>query len=212
MAYTYAQLVSKISEYVENDYTEFTDNIDDFIANAELRIIGDTDLDVFRKTSTTTLNVGDPYLTKPVDFVYDRWMVVIASGRAYPIWGKDTSWVDIAFPDTTTEGRPRYRADFDDNNFVLAPTPDSAYTVKMGYVYYPEGLSSTNTTTWLGNNAPDVLLYACLVNAVSFMKGAEHPDVGLYEKLYMDALARLEKDQQRRQRYESARYGEREFS
>jgi hypothetical protein len=63
----------------------------------------------------------------------------------------------------------------------MAPTPDQAYNVQLSYVYTPDHLSATNTTTYLSDNAPELLLYGTLVEAYGFLKGP----LDMY-KLYSD--------------------------
>ena len=46
---TYAQLVQAIKDYTDNQETTFVDQIDQFIKNAEERILYDVQLPVFTK-------------------------------------------------------------------------------------------------------------------------------------------------------------------
>jgi hypothetical protein len=70
---------------------------------------------------------------------------------------------------------------FRENAIQVAPVPDAAYAVTLDYVYTPDNLSSTNTTTYISENAPELLLYACLVEAFAYLKGP----MDMY-KLYQD--------------------------
>jgi hypothetical protein len=92
-----------------------------------------------------------------------------------------------ANPDTDTTGQPEHYAHFDDSTFVLSPVPDAAYTMELHYKYKPTGLSSSNTTTWLGDNLSQALLYGCLVEAYTFMKG-EQDIMQMYLLRYQEAL------------------------
>ena len=86
---------------------------------------------------------------------------------------------------------PRYYAPYDVSSFILAPVPDAAYAVELNYFYRPVSITaSTDGTTWLGTNAPNALLYACLVESYIFMKG-EQPIISLYEARYAESIARL---------------------
>ena len=77
------------------------------------------------------------------------------------------------------------------NNFILAPTPDSNYSVEIHYYYRPASLTTDNSgTTWISTNAPDALLYACLIEAYTFMKG-ENDLIQLYNSRYAEAISRL---------------------
>ena len=78
-------------------------------------------------------------------------------------------------PAASTTGLPKYYARFDENNFILAPTPDSNYTIELHYFYRPASLTAgaDGGTTWLSNNAPFALLYGSLIEAYTFMKGEQ---------------------------------------
>ena len=95
-------------------------------------------------------------------------------------------------PNPATTGTPRYYAIFDVSNFILAPTPDAAYTAELHYYYRPASLTagSDSGTTWLSENAPNALLYGCLVDAYTFMKG--DPDLlNTYNQRFTEAILSL---------------------
>ena len=80
---------------------------------------------------------------------------------------------------------------FDDNTFILAPTPDSTYTVELHYKYRPASLTAgaESGTTWISDNAPDALLYGTLVEAATFLKTPE--EIPLYQQRFDMALQNL---------------------
>jgi len=45
------------------------------------------------------------------------------------------------------------------------------YGVQLNYIFTPEALSSSNTTTTLSTKDPDLLLYGGLVNCYGYLKG-----------------------------------------
>jgi len=74
-------------------------------------------------------------------------------------------------------------------SFILGPTPDAAYNVELHYYYYPESITTVSGgQTWLGDNFDTVLLYGCLVEAYTYMKG-EADLIALYDTKYKEALA-----------------------
>jgi len=103
---------------------------------------------------------------------------------------KDVSFIREAYPDTDVKGAPEHYAHFDDSFFILGPVPDSAYTIQINYKSRPTQLSSTNTTTWLSTNAEAALLYACLVEAYTYLKG-EQDIMTFYDTRYKEALSSL---------------------
>ena len=104
---------------------------------------------------------------------------------------KDVNYIQEFTPNPSTTGSPRFYSSFDVDTFIIAPTPDSSYAVELHYYYRPASLTTDNSgTTWISTNAPDALLYACLVEAYTFMKG-ETDLIQLYSARYGEAITRL---------------------
>ena len=99
---------------------------------------------------------------------------------------------------TNNTGKPRYYANWDQNTFIFAPTPDAAYTIELWYNKTPDRLSSSNTTTWLSTYAPEILIYGVTVEAFSYLKNP--PYVQLYEQKYSQAVQNLAQTQIGRKR------------
>ena len=96
-------------------------------------------------------------------------------------------------PNASTTGETKYYALFDDNTFILAPTPASDYSFELHYKYRPASLTAgaDSGTTWLSTNAPDAMLYGTLVEAATFLKVPE--EIGQYEQRFMMAISSLKK-------------------
>ena len=72
----------------------------------------------------------------------------------------------------------------------MAPVPDVAYNVELHYLYQPTSLVTDTTGTWLSTNARDALLYGCIADAYTFLKG--EPDLlQVYERRYAQEIAKL---------------------
>jgi hypothetical protein len=214
----YAQLFETIKGYVENDFpsTQFTDSaggtgtftskeqIDTFIQQAEQRIFNSVQFPNFRKNQTGVLSPSNQYLEAPPNFLASYSLAVITNDSYEYLLNKDVNYIRAAYPNPTVEGIPRYYAQFDDNTFILGPTPDAAYTVEMHYFFYPESIV-TASTTWLGDNFDSALLYGSLVEAYTYMKG-EADIVAAYNKRYEEAMIlakRLGDGMERRDAYRS---------
>ena len=190
---TYAELVAAIKGYAENDFPatagsfSSTDQLNTFIEQAEQRIFNSIQFPVIRKNVTGTTTSGNKYLATTVDFLSVFSIAVIAANGSYEfLLNKDVNFIREAYPTPTDLGTPAYYALFNENTFILGPTPDSNYSTELHYFYYPESIV-TASTTWLGDNFDSVLLYASLLEAAAFMKS--DPDViGNYEKRYNEAL------------------------
>jgi hypothetical protein len=65
---------------------------------------------------------------------------------------------------------PRFYADYNFTNFLVAPSPDQAYDFELAYYARLDPLGPDNQTNWLTVNAPQCLLYACLLEAQLWLK------------------------------------------
>jgi hypothetical protein len=204
---TYAELVDAIRNYTEVDSNVFSSAIiDTFITMAENRILRDIDLDNFKADATATMTTGNRFLTAPSDLLTHRYMLIAVSGDQKPLEFRDASFMKEYWPDYTVVGEPKYYAVWSDTNFYIAPTPDDNYVVQLGYIYRPTQLSSSNTETWVSKNAPEALLYACLVQAYSYTKGPLEM-LQFFEQSYQQAIQALGIEQQGRRRRDEYRDG-----
>ena len=190
MSYTYGQLKTAIQDYTENDETSFVTNIPSFIRMAEERILKNVQLSLFRKNATTNFISSKKYLPCPSDFLAPFSMAFIkTNGDKEFMDFKDVSFLQTYTPDDTTTGEPRYYAIFDVDNFIVAPTPNSAYAAELHYYYRPQSLTSLadSGTTWLSENAEMALLYGSLIEAYIYMKG-EQDVLGMYAGRFQEAI------------------------
>ena len=191
MSFTYAQLKQAVIDYTENDETSFVTNLPIFIRNAEERILKNVQLSLFRKNVAGNLSSSNQYLAAPSDFLAPMSLSFTDSdGDKQFLLFKDVNFVQDFHPDASETGVPRYYAVFDVENFIIAPTPDAAYTVELHYLYRPASLTSgaESGTTWLSENAPLAMLYGSLIEAYTYMKG-EADLVQNYNARFGEALA-----------------------
>tara|TARA_B100000886_G_C20377964_1_gene472599 strand:+ start:233 stop:880 length:648 start_codon:yes stop_codon:yes gene_type:complete len=192
MSFTLTTLTASIQEWTENDESTFVAEIPFFITNAEERIFKSVDLDYFRKNVTGTMTSGNKFLQKPSDYLATHSLSFVnASSENVFLLQKDVNFIQEYTANPATTGIPIYYAQFDVDNFIVAPTPNANFAVEVHYYYRPASLNTDGSgTTWISTNAPDALLYACLVEAYTFMKG--EPDlIQLYQTRYAEALSRL---------------------
>jgi len=206
---TYDELVTNIRNYAQVGDTEFTlPVLNTFITFAENRIMREIDLDVFKKEQTGNLSSGNRFLTAPTDMLTHRYMLIknfTTSVQTFLDF-RDTSFMKEYWKDQTVTGLPKYFSVWDQNTFYVAPTPNQNFVVELGYIYRPDQLSSTNTTTWISTNAPEALFYACMIQAYSYLKGP--PDMQAYfENSYKQAVSGLGVEQQGRRRRDEYRDG-----
>lgn len=204
---TFNELVTNIRNYTDVDANVFSESvINTFVTMAENRILRDIDLDVFKREDTGSLSQNNRFLTAPAEILSHRYMMVVVAGERRFLDFRDQSFMREYWPDYTETGVPKYYSVWDQNTFSVAPTPNINYTVQLGYIYRPPQVSSTNQTSWISTNAPEALLYACLIQAYSYTKGP--PDMMAYfENSYKQAIQGLGIEQTGRRRRDEYRDG-----
>ena len=215
--YTYATLTTAIRAYTEVDNdpavtaTVLTQTvIDEFIMAAEHRINTELPMDSDRKVQEGTLVADDNTINSPAGALFIRGVEVFNTAKTTEegTWleKKDQTYLteyvgkltgpegDLTAQDVT--GLPKYYAmfggatgltDSTSGGLYLAPTPDANYKFRIYYNAMPVALSGSNTTTYLSNYMPQILLYACLVEAFGFLKGPMDM-LTLYENKYKTGI------------------------
>ena len=206
MAFTFSTLKTAIQDYTDNAETTFVNNLTRFILNAEERILKEVQLDVFRRNSQGTTTSSQKFLSKPSDFLAPFSLSVVNGSDNEFLLYKHVTFLQDFTPDPTTTGVPLYYGDWNDTTFLLAPTPSTALTMELHYFFRPTSISSTSDgTSWLGDNAELALLYASLVEAYTFMKG-EADLLTFYNNRYFEALQGLKLLGEGQQTTEEYRY------
>jgi len=192
MSFTYGELKQAIQDYCQYDEATFVSSLPVFIRLAEERLLKNIRLNLFQKNVSGTLTSGNQYLAAPADFLSPLSLSLTVSGDKVFLDFKQLDFLQEAYPDTADTAQPKYFAQFDVDNFLVAPVPDASYTVDLHYLYRPASLTSgaDSGTTWLSQNAEMALLYGSLVEAYTFMKG--EPDLlALYNDRFVEALTRM---------------------
>ena len=211
----YTQLTTAIKGFAENDFPatvgSFTsaEQIARFVQLAEQRIYNMVQLPAIRKNVTGNMTSGNKYIATPPDWLATFSLAVINAGNEYKyLLNKDVNFIRESFPDTDAAfyGEPQYYAVFDDNTFILGPTPDANYATELHYFYYPESIV-TASTTWLGTNFDSALLYGALLEAALFMK-SDADTMTVYKARYDDAMAELKQLGDGKNRQDAYRSGQ----
>ena len=187
--------------------------IDEFIMAAEHRINTELPMDSDRKVQEGTLVADDNTINSPAGALFIRGVEVFntANTTEEGTWleKKDQTYLteyvgrltgpegDLTAQDVT--GFPKYYAmfggatgltDTTSGGMYFAPTPDANYRYRVYYNKMPVGLgtgSGGNSHTYLSNYMPQILLYACLVEAYGFLKGPMDM-LTLYENKYKTGI------------------------
>lgn len=191
---TYAGLTNAIQAYTQVDEPSFVSNIPNFIQDVERLVNNTVELPAFRKNVTGSATADFPYLTLPSDFLATFSVAVMDAGDTQTdgyryLLNKDVNYIREMFPFPGVTGTPQYYAIFDNNTFILGPTPDVNYDIELHYFAYPTSIVTAGST-WLSTNFPNVLLWGAVTEAYIYLKG--EPDlIQTYQAKYDQAMQLL---------------------
>jgi len=202
----YTQLVANIQNFLEDDSAELSASIDQIIAQAEEMIYQRLpNLPCFRHSLSLNFVAGQQDYTIP-----DARMIrqvarlqgpLLPGGSGYfYLDHRIDSYLRDYWPDPSATGTPpKYystkTATTGGTTITVAPTPSGNFTVEVDYIAPETGLSSGNANTWIGDNAENVLLAACLYEASAFLKAGE--TLSLYKTQFDEAVQLFVQEMQR---------------
>ena len=220
--FTYSTLTTAIQNYTEVGTGVLSSTItDQFIDNSELRIQREIPINADRKEMLGNLTASKDNVYTPAGTLFVRGIQVyestsVATGTNSWLEKKDISYLREYDTAETTTGTPKYYAmsggaegtgATSSGRITIVPTPSSAFMYKIHYNARPVGLSSANTTTYLSLNFGNGLLYACLVEAFSYLKGPVDM-LQLYEQKYQAEVQKFGNEQIGRRRRDDYTDGE----
>ena len=172
MAITHTDFLTQVRNYTEVDNNVLTDQIiQDFIRSVELDVAGKVDYDDLRKYSTSTFTSGNRYVSLPADCMIVRSVQMINGSNRTFLERRDTSFIS-EYNSGGTTGEPKFWANWDDFSILVAPTPDSAYTIQLNFIKDPPHFDSS-TNTYLSTYQETMLLHGVLTEAFSYLKGPQ---------------------------------------
>lgn len=174
---TYSSLFSDIQNYLNRETdTQLTSQIPELIALGEFRCAREMKTLGFKRVYTGNLVTSSSVVAKP-----SRWRETISfnfgTGSGGNVFNQmyprsyefcRTYWPNPTLTDSSQV--PKYYADYDYNNWLIAPTPFSGYPFEVSIYEKPIPLSVENQVNWLTEIVPDMLLYAALIESEPYVK------------------------------------------
>lgn len=180
---TYDSLLVDVRRYLERGFTAESDQIvydqlPRLITLGERRIARELKIEGFIRAVQTPLQIGLAVYLKP-----DRWRDTVSMTiDNNPIHIRSYEYIRNYWPDETQTGTPQFYADYDYQHWILAPTPSAADTLEILYYEQPRFIDEEFQTNWLTEYAPDLLLYATLLEATPFLKNDER--IQMWQAMY----------------------------
>jgi hypothetical protein len=187
---TFTTLKEDIRRYLERGFTLASDQIvyeqiPRLINLAERRIARELKVEGLINVLTGTMQPGLAVYPKP-----DRWRSTVSfnfgtgdqNSEYNQLFPRSYEYVRSYWPNRSETDVPLFYAEYDYNNWIVAPTPDQAYPFEVLVYQLLPLLDETNQTNWLTDYAPQVLLYASLLEATPFLKNDER--IPVWQQMY----------------------------
>lgn len=192
---TFTSLKDDMRKYLERGSSSVTDplvydQLPALINLAERRIARELKVQGFIVATTTSLTANVSTYAKP-----DRWrdtvsMSIVTEDSRTPVFARSYEYIRaVELNANGGSGVPEFYADYDYTHWLLSPTPNMDYTLEVLYYELPVLLDDSNQTNWLTEYAPDILLYAALLEATPFLKADER--IPVWQQMYDRAAGML---------------------
>ena len=186
---TYNSLTSTVLQYLERSDAAVVNAIPTFITLCEFEIAQNNKTLGQMEVVDSTMQIGNPVIPKPARWRKTTSMTLSNSGSKQPMLVRKLEYLNNYAQDVTATGTPLYYADYDYDNWLVAPTPNQAYAFEALCYTRLEPLSSSHQTNWLTVNAPNAMLFGTLKQTAPFLKNDAR--LALWKSMFDEALAAL---------------------
>ena len=166
----YTSLVENIQSYLERDDTATVEKIPLFIMLAEQIIASQIKFLGNLTVNTSTMTASTSIIDKPARWHKTVSMNITVDDERQPVLLRKYEYLREYWPNANSTGTPEFYSDYDYTHWLVAPTPDLAYTFEVLYYERIQPLDSSNQTNWFTIYAPQALLYGSLLQAMPFLK------------------------------------------
>lgn len=187
---TFSRLVNQLTDYGERTDEAYVNEIPVFIMLAENRLATEMKQQGFQavvngKFDQTVSQPKPSFWRETISFSY-----LNADNEIVPLYLRSLEYCKAYWPRSalTTSG-PMYYADYNSTHFYVAGTPAGKYPFELVYYARLEPLSAEHQENWMTLNAPQALLYACLLEAALWKKNMQ--DVQTYKGEFGEAMGGL---------------------
>lgn len=181
---TYSELKSAVANWLNRD--DLTAVIPDFITLGEAQMNRSLRHWRMEKRAETTLD--EQYENLPTDFL-EMLELTLTDGDMLTL----ISTADMQRKKTasTSSGKPRYYR-ISSDQIEVYPVPEDSYGLSIQYYGKLASLSDSNVSNWILEYAPDLYLYAALLQAAPYL--GDDARIQTWASLYSSAVEMLNQE------------------
>jgi hypothetical protein len=195
-ALTYDGLATLVLQYLERSDPAVVAFIPTAISLAEFEIAQDIKTLGQMEVVTANMQIGNPVIQKPARWRKTVSMTITTPTGKQPVFLRKLEYLNNYWPTVTATGTPLFYADYDYDNWFVAPTPIAAYAFEALCYTRLQPLDSATQTNWLTQNAPNAMLFGTLKQTAPFLK--DDARLALWSGLFDAAMAALKTEDQLR--------------
>jgi hypothetical protein len=178
---SYNSLVENVQQYMERDDAGFVAQIPSLISIAESRIASELKTYLQLTVVETTVVSNQTVISKPV-----RWRKTASMKiNGQPVLLRSQDYI-AQYQSQSSNGQPLYYADYDYDNWAIAPRSDATYSVEICYYSEIQPLDNANQQNLFTRETPQLMLYGTLLAAQGYLKALDKLPV--WKQYYDDAL------------------------
>ena len=196
-ALTYDGLTNLVLQYLERSDAAVVNFIPTAVMLAEFEIAQDIKTLGQMIVVDGAMTSGNPVIAKPALWRKTVSMTLVnSSGEKQPIYLRKLEYLNSYAQDVTATGTPLYYADYNYDNWFVAPTPSTGFSFEALCYTRLAPLSSSNQTNWLTQNAPNALIFGTLKQTAPFLK--DDARLATWSQMFDTAMAALKAEDQLR--------------
>lgn len=203
----YNSLIAQIQSYAYRSEPAFTAIIPDIIKQAMSRIYSEATTIGFQKSVPINILANSPFVVKPQDYKSTiSFQFTIPDGGpsnpavTYFLLERSYEFCILYAPFPNNRGLPVFysadlnvpQVDVAPAQLYLVPTPDADFTGILTYLSFPPAFDAANPVNFITDRYPNLLLYACMMEAIPYLKSDER--IPVFESLYKRALESVNAD------------------
>ncbi len=192
-AMTYTSLQRDVELYTERSDQEFISQLPRFVMLAEQRLALEAKGLGFVRIAEFTMQPSEPVYTKPARWRQTKYLRYVATDGSVVFLKPRKYDYCLTYASGEPAGAPKYYADLDYTHWFFAVTPSAAWLAEVSYYERPEPLSDAVQTNWTTRNAPQLLLYATLLEAQPYLKNTTN--LALWQAQYAEIISSILKEE-----------------